>query len=187
MMIPLYLCPCILVSLYTCVLVYLCTLILVYLYTFYLCIYVLVTFVLEYLWTWVLVYLCTCVLVYLDGCTDLHTVQPCKLLFGTVMCCYHMDRNTKEGMYNPNFEGGHHVFVMPSFSLLLVYMGLLVCVSLVPFWKYTCKFGLHKLSSYNPMGVWTPHTPMLHWTLRCTVYCTLYCTLYCTINCTQTS
>ena len=45
-----------------------------------------------------------------------HTIQPCKLFFGTVMYGFHMDQNPEEGMYNKNFEAEHHVFVMCLFS-----------------------------------------------------------------------
>ena len=40
------------------------------------------------------------------------------------------------------------------------------------------------------MSTWTPHIPILYWTLDCILYCTLYCTLHCTLhfyllNCTS--
>ena len=33
---------------------------------------------------------------YTLGCPDLRTIQPCELLFGTVMYCYHMDQYEKK-------------------------------------------------------------------------------------------
>ena len=45
------------------------------------------------------------------GCPDLHNIQPCKLLFGTVMYGYHMDQNPEDGIYSLNFEAGHRTFV----------------------------------------------------------------------------
>ena len=47
---------------------------------------------------------------YPVGCQHLHTIQPCKLLFGTVMYGYQMDQNPEEGLYSLNLEAGHHVF-----------------------------------------------------------------------------
>ena len=38
------------------------------------------------------------------------------------------------------------------------------------------------LARFNQMSTWTPHTPILYWTLHCILYCTLYCTLYCRVH-----
>ena len=45
------------------------------------------------------------------GGPDFHNIQPCKLLFGTVMYGYHMDQNPEDGIYSLNFEARHRTFV----------------------------------------------------------------------------
>ena len=50
-----------------------------------------------------------------------------------------------------------------------------------PLWKHRYTVGLHCLASYNPTSIWTPHIPLLYWTLNCTAQCTLLCTLYSTL------
>ena len=37
---------------------------------------------------------------WLLGCLDSHTIEQCKLLFGTVMYGYHMDQNPQGGAHN---------------------------------------------------------------------------------------
>ena len=61
---------------------------------------------------------------------------------------------------------------------------LIVVLVLQPISKYLLTIGLHWFASYNPMSVWTPHMPIMYWTLNCTVHCTLYCIVY-SVHCTD--
>ena len=51
-------------------------------------------------------------LTFTIGCLDLHNIQPCKLLFGTVVYGYYMDQNPKKIFYCINFEALYGVFVL---------------------------------------------------------------------------
>ena len=62
----------------------------------------------HYFFFFFLLYIFDCVI----GCPDLHNIQPCKLLFGTVMYGYHMDQIPKKIIYSLNFEALHRVFVL---------------------------------------------------------------------------